>query len=236
MEKIAIQDLEIYITDFKYNYIPQNKKKEERIQRIVIFGIKDKIKFLDADKTQEFYIDSTFKIIPPQYRPYKLLVIAGLPIQQKNPFLLCFILIKYLDIEAYDKLLSYLNENFNFKPKIIMTDFEKALSSAIKKNKITKDTTIHIKCLFHFSQMISKKLSKAGMFKKKLNKISLEILRNIELLAFINKDKIKKFQDIIIKNLKQYKKLKKLKKFTKYLKNYIFKLNSNSYNYEKIIK
>ena len=87
-----------------------------------------------------------------------MIVLAGLPKKEKKPSLLCFILLKYLDIEAYDKLICYLNENFNFEPKIIMTDFEHAISSAIKKNKITRDLTIHLKCLFHFSQMVAKKL------------------------------------------------------------------------------
>ena len=81
--------------------------------------------------------------------------------------------------------------------------------------------------------MVTKKLSKCGQFKKKLSKKTIEILRNIELLVFLNKNKIKKFQDII---LKEINKTKDLSKFTNYLKRYIFKLINNGFNYIKIIK
>ena len=47
-----------------------------------------------------------------------------------------------------------------------MTDFEAALAAAIKSNPITKDNTIHLKCLFHFSKMIAKLLKVCRLFKK----------------------------------------------------------------------
>ena len=45
--------------------------------------------------------------------------------------------------------------------------YKKVISSL--KKIITKDNTIHIKCLFHFSLMIEKKLSQCGFFES--NKI-----------------------------------------------------------------
>ena len=68
-----------------------------------------------------------------------------------------------------------------------MTDFEGAMISAIKTNSITKENTIHLKCLFHFSQMIARHLKSYGFLKKKLNKKSIEIIRNLELLVFLEK-------------------------------------------------
>lgn len=85
--------------------------------------MKEKIILLDAEYTEVFFIDSTFKIIFPHYRPYKLLVLAGLPKNQRNSSLICFILIKYLDEISYDRLFDYLNQNYNFKSKFIMTGF-----------------------------------------------------------------------------------------------------------------
>lgn len=46
-----------------------------------------------------------------------------------------------------------------------MSDFEAALASA-KKNTFTKDNTIHLKCIFHFSQMIIKKLYNLAFVKE----------------------------------------------------------------------
>ena len=45
---------------------------------------------------------------------------------------------------------TYLYENFQFLPKLFMTDFDGAIISAIKTNSYTKDNTIYLKCLFHY--------------------------------------------------------------------------------------
>ena len=40
-------------------------------------------------------------------------------------------------------------------PTLLMTDFEAAIASVIKTNNHAKNNTIHLKCLFHYSQMIA---------------------------------------------------------------------------------
>ena len=155
--------------------------------------------FLFLNLITEFFIDTTFKVVPVKFRPYKLLVIAGLPMNKNKPILVCLVLMKYNDSKSYDKLITYLIDNFNFGPKII--HFEKALCIAIKNHDNLKNDIIHIKCLFHFSQMIYRKLYKIGYTKKKLNKTTVEIIRNIELICFLNKDKIKEQQNLIIEKL-----------------------------------
>ena len=146
---------------------------------------------------------------------------AGIPKKSDNPKLLCFILIKYNDEIAYSRIITYLYENFKFLPKLFMTDFEGAMISAIKTNSYTKDNTIHLKCLFHYSQMIARRLKSVGLFKKKLNKKAIEIIRNLELLVFLDKKNIIDFESIIIKEIS---KIKNSSKFINYLKTYIFKI------------
>ncbi len=73
-----------------------------------------------------------------------------MPLKEKKPVLISFILIKYLDEHAYSKLFNYLHENFNFTPKIIMSDIEKVLQASIKNNENFINHTLHIKCFFHF--------------------------------------------------------------------------------------
>lgn len=80
---------------------------------------------------KEFFMDITFQIIPKKFHPYKLLILAS--IDKNRPILLIFILIKYLDSIAYDRIFNYLNNNFEFIPDIIHTDFEKAMQLEIKK-------------------------------------------------------------------------------------------------------
>ena len=50
---------------------------------------------------------------------------------------------------------------------------------------------------------------------------------------FLNKNKLKKFQDIIITEIKKSKELSNL---SRYKKQYLFKLINNGFNYDKILK
>ena len=229
---LKVDNFKYYIVDFLYEYKKANNNIIKRNQRIFIFGAEDNILLLDHKKTKEFFLDITFKIIPKVFRPYKLLIISGISNNNENPQLMCFILLKYMDELSYNKIFNYLYENFNFKPMIIHTDFEKSLISSIKKNQYFGKTVINSKCLFHLGQMILKQLIKIGYHKKKFNKKAIEILRNIEILCFIKKEKIKDYKDIIIKKLSGND---NYKSFLNYLKNYFFKLNETVYNYEKII-
>lgn len=108
----------------------------------------------------------TYRIIPSNYRPYKLLVLSGLPENLNKPKLLLFILLEYQYNIIYDKVMNYMVENMNFFLLIIHTDFERAFNLEIKKNKYFGEKVIHSKCLFHFGQMIRKHLSATGYFKK----------------------------------------------------------------------
>ena len=66
-----------------------------------------------------------------------------------------------------------------------------------------------------------------------MNKLSIEIITNIELLCFINLENIKEFQNIIIKKLESYE---KITGFINYLKKYTFKMDPNVYNYSQLIE
>ena len=56
--------------------------------------------------------------------------------------------------------------------------------------------------------MIIKKLYKWGFCKRKLNKKTVEILRNIQMLLFIKKENIEKYENIIIEKIRNIKELK----------------------------
>ena len=57
-------------------------------------------------------------------------------------------------------------------------------------------------------------------------------MRNIQIICFINKDKIKKLKEIILDKLKENN---NLKNFISYLKKYLFKLKESFYNYEDFL-
>jgi len=223
--------LEKYVLDISYNKIINNKEENVN-EKIIFFGIKENIVLMKKKIIKEYFLDITFKIIPKKFRPYKLMVIAGKENNAFNCKIILFILLKYLDKITYLRIFNYLIENMSFTPNIIHSDFEKAIHAAIKENNQFSKDIIHSRCFFHFSQMIRGKLTKCGLCKKKMNKKAIEIIKNIELLCFIELKNIKKFETIILDKLKNED---KLNSFIKYLKNYLFKLDPKIYNYTEII-
>ena len=95
-----------------------------------------------------------------------------------------------------------------------------------------KNNTIHLKYLFYISQMLIKKLSNLGFKKKKLNKQLIEIVRNIQILVFLKKEKKQDFEKIILNEINKFD---DISKFRKYLQKYIFKIINKVYNFEKVI-
>ena len=95
-----------------------------------------------------------------------------------------------------------------------------------------KNNTIHLKCLFHFSQMLIRKLSNLGFKKKKPNKQHIEIIRNIQTPVFLKKEKTQDFEKIILNEINKFD---DISKFKNYLQKYIFKIINEVYNFEKII-
>lgn len=137
MNKIQLEvpDLFTNILDIKYEIKIKNKT-EAREQRLIIFGINKRKEMLNYNNTIEFFIYVTFQIIPSNFRPYKLLVLSGIKKNNVNPIIICFILIKYLDYISYNRIFNYLTEHYKFLPKIIHSDYEKAIEKAIKQIKI----------------------------------------------------------------------------------------------------
>ena len=68
-------ELECKAKDVKYN-ITINNKKLEREENLIIFGNKNRLLLMKNNEYNEYYIDSTFKIIPRKFNNYKLLTIA----------------------------------------------------------------------------------------------------------------------------------------------------------------
>ena len=100
---------------------------------------------------------------------------------------------KYQYSNGYIKLFETLKELYNFNPVILHTDFEASIENAILNGNIFNKKPILIKCNFHFSKAIIAKMKKCGMCKKKLSKINLELLRNIQMLCYLDKNIIKDY-------------------------------------------
>jgi len=88
------------------------------------------------------------------------------------------------------KLFSQLNISYNFSSYSITTDFAQAQIKALIKCEVFSKRPYIICCLFHFNQAIIKNMNKYNLINKKLNRRGVEILRNLELLYFVDINKI----------------------------------------------
>ena len=90
-------NLEILSTDIKYSIKnSKNNKEEDRAQKIIVFGIKERMELFKNKNINEYFIDITFQIIPKCYRPYKFMTIASLDPLKNQTILICFVLLVYL--------------------------------------------------------------------------------------------------------------------------------------------
>ena len=62
---------------------------------------------------------------------------------------------------------------------------KKQIKKLYMKIKIFQNITYNSDCFFHFAQMIRTKKQKLGLYTKKLSIKDIEIIRNIEILCFI---------------------------------------------------
>ena len=222
-------------TDVKYEYINlKNKenKNEIREQRIIVFGSKESLKNLNNKEVNEYFVDVTFKSIPKKFWPYKLLTISCFNQKDKITKICCFACIKYLDKISYYKVFSFLKEIFSFKPKIIHTDYEAALQAALKEKDLFQNPVLHTFCFFHFSKAIKEQMKKISIIKKNMTKYSLEILRNIEIICFININKVKDYIKYLSEKLEANEETKKL---FNYLNKNWFSKNYELFNYQNLI-
>ena len=78
--------------------------KKIEAYRLKINEIDKRILELDSNLTKEIFLDITFKIIPKKFRPYKLMVISGININDNKAKLIGLVLLLYLDSIAYEKI------------------------------------------------------------------------------------------------------------------------------------
>ena len=119
INKINNESIELEIKSADSKYIYKYKKNnetitEEREQKIIVFGKKDGLQSLNAEKIEELFIDITFKIIPKKLRPYKLLTISKIISNEDITKIWGFVWYKYQGKISYKRIISFLKDNFNY--------------------------------------------------------------------------------------------------------------------------
>ena len=224
-------DIKSFDIKYEYKYNKNNAEKTEiREDKIIVFGTNESILNLDSKNNKEFFIDTTFKIIPKKFKPYKMMTISSKD-KNNDSVIACFIFYKFQDKISYERIFRFLKDNYNFIPTIIHHDYEIALYSSFDNNKIFDEPITHVFCHFHYLKAIVDKMIQLKLTKRKLNKKSYMIIKNIQILSFIKQKNLKKYTDFIINKLLS---LNVDSKFISYIRNNWFNRNPDLFNYEKL--
>ena len=127
-------------------------------------------------KIDNYFIDITYKILPKHYNKYRMITITCTEKAANNTYIACLILLKYEDHISFIKIFKYLQEMFNFNPKVVHIDYSNSLLKALSSDNLFFQKPIIIHCFFHFVENIVKYMKKYGIIKK-ITKYALEIIK-----------------------------------------------------------
>lgn len=154
-------------------------------------------------------MDCTYKVVPPNTLNFKLMILSGLDLHENKTVLCALILLSKENEITFQNIFEYLNNKYDFKPRRFMSDFNTAQLKAIQ----TKFPDCKIStCFFHFSQAIWKNFKKTGLCGKGTYNNNMELLFNIQVMCFIERNKI----DSYFSELKKHYNNNKYKKFLAY--------------------
>lgn len=156
-------------------------------EKIILLGTQSSLKLLSEAKC--WLIDGTFEVVPSIMR--QLFSIHGLIGNEIVP--LVFAIMSSKSKEAYSELFYELckcacNFNITLNPMRIVSDFEKASVAAAK---MFFPSALYKGCLFHFGQIIWRRVQAEGCAKKYGTNEDFSIqIRMLKSLAFVPSDEI----------------------------------------------
>ena len=142
------------ITKLKLIYIPKIytiKKKNKIIKReekIIVVTTEQMEKRLKDPKISDYFIDTTYTIIPKGNKAYKLITISGVENKLIKSNLNALIFIKYEDTFSYKMVFKYLCDLYKFNPKVIHIDFAKSLDNDLETENLFQNKLIIMHCFF----------------------------------------------------------------------------------------
>ena len=154
---------------------------------------------LSNNSIDQFFMDCTYKVVPPNIYRYKLMVIWGIDLQKNKTVLCALILLGKENEKTFKNIFDYLSSQYSFKPRRFMYDFNIAQIKSIKS--IFPECLIHT-CIFHFSQAIWQNFKKYNLTGKGTYNDNSELLFNIQLMNFMDRGKIEEFFKKLKKNIR----------------------------------
>ena len=153
--------------------------------------------FKNLLEIEHYFVDATYHCIFPTIKKYKLFVISGFNIKDKKTYICLYALLPNVEFNTYDKLFSFLNNEFKFNRKIFTIDFCRSCTKAINKNY---PQCLLIKCYFHWVKALWNNIKNLGFTDKTKMSKTKELICNIEFKAFLDPKILKKFYNKITFN------------------------------------
>ncbi|CAF1015846.1 unnamed protein product [Adineta ricciae] len=160
-----------------------------KVGRLIMYASDLQLEILSASK--RISSDGTFESAPKiTHQNY---IIMG-EYKEKHPIPLCFCLCERRNYETYELIIKVLktairNLNLDFQPTYWMSDFEPALTKAIKKQV---PNTHLLGCTFHYNQAIYRNIQLKGLQEAYQDvEVARQMLGQMMALAFVPSDQIK---------------------------------------------
>ena len=181
------------------NIIKKNKKG-----KIVVFGIKDMFDNLNNYSVGEYLVDTSFRIIQKKFLNYKMVIVTGINYNKNEAKICCFAFMENDDYMSYCKLFQFLNKIYNFNPKIINTDYEQELCKSLNYwYDLFSYKPKHKYNFFSYEKFLRERLKTISNKKKEFTLSCLEALINLELVSFIDKNKVIEAKKVLSEIMKR---------------------------------
>lgn len=127
---------------------------------LLLIATEKMFKYLSNTMIEQYFMDCTYKTVPPSIYKFKLMVISGHEYSKNKTLLCAFILLMNEKKFTFDEIFKTLKKEFQFNPLNMMCDFR--ISQIKSINEIFPRCNIH-GCFFHFSQGIWNHFRKYGL-------------------------------------------------------------------------
>ena len=216
-ENLSFENTRI-VTSMKIDYVRKDKTYHKKTY---IITTRYMIQNIKNNSILQFFTDVTYYATPTVSKKYKIFSILGFDTKERKTQLCVLALISNENHETFGAIFLHLKKSYNFHPKYITSDFNKACISAI--NRIFPDA-IFIPCYFHYVQNCLKHLPENKSNKDNIKNKALDLMANIKILCFIKLEYIFQFFEKIKEKYQE-----SFPNFIKYFeKNY---LNSDQYGH-----
>lgn len=200
--------LQSTLNDKKFLQYDSGVKQKSRF--IIFFSDE----FLDYIKDLTVVVvDGTFRSSPHQF--YQLLTIQGYVFGKFIP--LIFILLQEKSEEKYKEIFLYLKNNGILNPKVVITDYEKALFSSFN---VFDNGFKSYGCLFHYGQCLWRKIQQNGLNDLYKSDIFVKkILKQFLNLPYFKVERIREAYEEIKKSVENFSKKEIFVEFVSYYEN-----------------